>query len=97
MLWSKSFWLGIYPAVLKLCSTHSKQEATLAYDNYKQDCLSRQRYGISYESYMDHVIDSLIEAQYDTEVNTHSSSDRLTLQSVKDIDNKVSAPQKVTD
>ena len=40
-----------------------KQDANRANGNYRQDCLIRQRYGMSYECYIKRVIDSVIEAQ----------------------------------
>ena len=43
------------------------------------------------------MIDSVIKVQYDTEENTQSLSDRLTPQSVRDVDNKVCSPKKIQD
>ena len=55
----------------------TKHEAKLAYDNYKQDCLSKQRYGISYETYMNNVISSLITAQCEVDSIIASSPDTM--------------------
>ena len=63
-----SIWLCIYPAVSGAYNTLRKQEGTQVYDNYKQDCLSRKRYGISYESYMNDIIEVLIESQPNLDV-----------------------------
>ena len=59
-----SVWLYIHHTISESSIVHAKREAKLAYDNYKQDCLIKQRYGISYESYMNNVISSLIDAKY---------------------------------
>ena len=59
---------------------HTKRQAKLAYDNYKQDCLIKQRYGISYESYMNNVILSLIDVQYNLENNMTDTPDKTLTQ-----------------
>ena len=42
-----------------------KLQAKTAYDNYKQDCDYWEKYGITYESHMDKVIEHLIDLQHD--------------------------------
>ena len=42
-----------------------KLQAKTAYDNYKQDCHYYDKYGITYESYMDKIIEHLIDLQHD--------------------------------
>ena len=70
-----SIWLCIYPTISESHMLHTKQQAKLAYDNYKQDCLINQRYGISYESYMNNVISSLTDAQCQVDRNVANSPD----------------------
>ena len=65
-------------AILEAHILHTKQEAKLAYDNYKQDCLIRQRYSMSYESYMNNVISSLIDAQCEVDRNKAVSPNIIT-------------------
>ena len=38
-----SIWLCVYPTISEPSVLHTKQQAKLAYDNYKKDCLSNQR------------------------------------------------------
>ena len=90
-----SLWLCVYPAVSKVYNTLSRQEATRVYDNYKQDCLSRQRYGMSYENYMNHIIDSLIESQPNIDANDQGFNLELTPPRVKDIDVQVRSPTQL--
>ena len=71
-----SIYLCIYPGVYSHI-LHTKREAKLAYDNYKQDCLSKQRYGISYETYMNNVISSLIDAQCGSVSSISNTTDTL--------------------
>ena len=54
---------------------HTKQQAKLAYDNYRQDCLIKQRYSISYERYMNNVISLLIDAKGEGDRNVANSYD----------------------
>ena len=53
----------IYHTVTRLYNLHAKRQANRAYKNYRQDCFIRQRYGISYESFMNNVINSLSDVQ----------------------------------
>ena len=77
-----SIWLCIYPTISELSIVHTKREAKLAYNNYKQDCLVKQRHSILYESYMNNVISLLIDTQYEVNNNMNDSPDKtLTLQS----------------
>ena len=64
-----TIWLSIHHTISESSIVHTKREAKLAYENYKQDCLIKQRYCISYESYMNNVISSLIDVQYNVENN----------------------------
>ena len=56
----ETFWLCVYPAVSNSYNTLDKQEAARVYDNHKQDLLSKRKYGMSYEKYIQYIIDSLI-------------------------------------
>ena len=88
----ESSWLCAYPAVSKAYNTLGKQEVTLVYDNCKQDCFSKQTYGMSYESYVNHIIDSMIESQSNIDANDQDFNLGLTPQKVRDIDVKVCSP-----
>ena len=58
-----TIFLCIYSVSIESDPLVAKRKARLAYENYNQDCLSYQRYGVSYEAHMDHIISSLIDAQ----------------------------------
>ena len=75
--------------------SQSRQEATRVYDNYKQDCLSRQRYGMSYESYINHIIDFLIELQPNIDANDQGFNLKLTPSRVRNIDVKDRSPTQL--
>ena len=72
-----SIYFCIYPAGIKSHTLHTKHEAKLAYENYKQDCLSKQRYGMSYKTYMNNVISSLIDGQCEVDNIVASSPDTM--------------------
>ena len=72
-----TIWLSIHHTISESSIVHTKRQAKLAYDNYKQDCLIKQRYGISYESYMNNVILSLIDVQYNVEDNITDTPDKI--------------------
>ena len=81
-----TIYLSIYPASIKSHTSHTKREAKLTYDNYNQDCLSYQRYGTSYETYMNNIISSLIDAQGDVNNMAANSLDTVS-NSCKSVDN----------
>ena len=58
-----TIFLCIYSVSIESDPLVTKRKARLAYENYNQECLSYQRYGVSYEVHMDHIISSLIDAQ----------------------------------
>ena len=71
-----TIWLSIHHTMSKSSIVHTKRQAKLAYDSYQQDCLIRQRYGTSYEGYMNNVILSLIDVQYSVDSNITDTPDK---------------------
>ena len=64
-LWTLStLQLGMVFAIIQYDCV-DKLQAKTAYDNYKQDCDYWDKYGITYESHMDKVIEYLIDLQHD--------------------------------
>ena len=91
----ESFWLCINPAVSNSHNTLDKQEAARVYDNHMQDLLSKQKYGMSYDEYIQYIIDSLIESQGTADIIDQTVNTNLTRQKAKDTSPKVHKPPQV--